>query len=61
MKLEGKIIGFDEFMNLVLDEAVELIGNERTLLGRLLLKGENICLIREIDDSASSMETANSP
>lgn len=59
MKLEGKIIGFDEFMNLVLDEAVELIDSQRTSLGRLLLKGENICLIRQID-SVSAMETASS-
>merc|ERR1711977_144468 len=65
-KLEGKIIGFDEFMNVVLDDAEEVwvkvskkadgeesngssrskkAYGDRTHLGRLLLKGENITLI----------------
>ncbi|KWU44539.1 putative small nuclear ribonucleo protein E [Rhodotorula sp. JG-1b] len=52
-RLEGKILGFDEFMNVVLDDAEEVwtkdtksrkVG-ERQSLGRLLLKGENITLI----------------
>ncbi|KAH8930062.1 small nuclear ribonucleoprotein E [Atractiella rhizophila] len=54
MRLEGKLIGFDEFMNVVLDEAQEVVikskrGKEvgaRTDLGRLLLKGENITLMQ---------------
>ncbi|KAG5518555.1 hypothetical protein PMAC_002951 [Pneumocystis sp. 'macacae'] len=48
MKIEGKIRGFDEFMNLVIDEAVE-IGqkkNSNRSLGRILLKGDNITLIQ---------------
>ncbi|ORY88304.1 putative small nuclear ribonucleo protein E [Leucosporidium creatinivorum] len=53
-RIEGKIIGFDEFMNVVLDEAEEVwlketktkkVGDKATL-GRLLLKGENITLIQ---------------
>ncbi|XP_042911456.1 small nuclear ribonucleoprotein E [Parasteatoda tepidariorum] len=46
-RIEGCIIGFDEYMNLVLDEAeeVQLKTNERKALGRILLKGENITLI----------------
>ncbi|GAA5984836.1 hypothetical protein JCM10908_003528 [Rhodotorula pacifica] len=52
-RLEGKILGFDEFMNVVLDDAEEVwtkdtksrkVG-DRQSLGRLLLKGENITLI----------------
>ncbi|KAG0658496.1 mRNA splicing protein sme1 [Rhodotorula mucilaginosa] len=52
-RLEGKILGFDEFMNVVLDDAEEVwtkdtkarkVG-ERQSLGRLLLKGQNITLI----------------
>ncbi|BGP57738.1 hypothetical protein JCM8202_002391 [Rhodotorula sphaerocarpa] len=52
-RLEGKILGFDEFMNVVLDDAEEVwvkdtkarkVGDRQTL-GRLLLKGENITLI----------------
>ncbi|GFU04851.1 probable small nuclear ribonucleoprotein E [Nephila pilipes] len=48
-RIEGHIIGFDEYMNLVLDGAEEITkkqGNEeRKMLGRILLKGENITLL----------------
>ena len=46
MQLEGQIIGFDEYMNMVLDDAVE-IGKKRTEVGRILLKGDAITLIQE--------------
>jgi len=47
-RIEGKISGFDEYMNLVLDEAVEwnIKKNTRTNLGRILLKGDTITLIQ---------------
>mmetsp|Transcript_24697 Transcript_24697/g.40415 ORF Transcript_24697/g.40415 Transcript_24697/m.40415 type:complete len:95 (-) Transcript_24697:93-377(-) len=45
-QLEGQIIGFDEYMNMVLDDAVE-IGKKRLEVGRILLKGEAITLIQE--------------
>lgn len=55
MRLEGRIIvrtlnlfqGFDEFMNLVLDDAVEVNVKKETRqpLGRILLKGDTISLI----------------
>ncbi|KAG5394187.1 hypothetical protein IGI04_024150 [Brassica rapa subsp. trilocularis] len=40
-------IGFDEYMNLVLDEAeeVSIKKNTRKPLGRILLKGDNITLM----------------
>ena len=50
MRIEGKIVGFDEFMNVVMAEAVEVYtdkakgekaGTKRDL-GRILLKGDNI-------------------
>ena len=42
--------GFDEYMNLVLDDACEvhLKKNTRTPLGRILLKGDNITLIQQV-------------
>ncbi|CAM1508157.1 Fc.00g050050.m01.CDS01 [Cosmosporella sp. VM-42] len=57
IRIEGKIRGFDEFLNLVLDDAV-LVNlatktkpeESRSSLGRILLKGDNITLIQ----SASS-------
>ncbi|KAK7206640.1 hypothetical protein BZA70DRAFT_235789 [Myxozyma melibiosi] len=50
-RLEGTIRGFDEFMNLVIDNATEV--NEKTSLrrklGRILLKGDNITLISSLE------------
>jgi small nuclear ribonucleoprotein E len=50
MRINGKIAGFDEFMNLILIDACEynVKTGQTTLLGRLLLKGDNISLISEI-------------
>ena len=45
-QLEGQIIGFDEYMNMVLDEAVE-IGKKRVEVGRILVKGDSITLLLE--------------
>ncbi|KFY30092.1 hypothetical protein V494_08273 [Pseudogymnoascus sp. VKM F-4513 (FW-928)] len=55
IRIEGKIRGFDEFMNLVVDDAIE-VGqvtktNEtetRRPLGRILLKGDNVSLIQSL-------------
>ncbi|KAH8834798.1 hypothetical protein DL96DRAFT_1701823 [Flagelloscypha sp. PMI_526] len=50
MRIEGKIVGFDEFMNIVLDDAAEVYVKEakpRRDLGRILLKGDNITLIQQ--------------
>ena len=50
MKIEGIIIGFDEYMNLVLDNASEVYPKtgERTHLGRIMLKGDTITLIQKV-------------
>eukprot|EP00537_Pseudo-nitzschia_pungens_P012712 CAMPEP_0172394512 /NCGR_PEP_ID=MMETSP1061-20121228/15546_1 /TAXON_ID=37318 /ORGANISM="Pseudo-nitzschia pungens, Strain cf. pungens" /LENGTH=89 /DNA_ID=CAMNT_0013125903 /DNA_START=94 /DNA_END=363 /DNA_ORIENTATION=+ len=45
-QIEGQIIGFDEYMNMTLDDAVE-IGKTRIEVGRILLKGDAITLIQE--------------
>ncbi|KAG6513494.1 hypothetical protein ZIOFF_023824 [Zingiber officinale] len=47
LRIEGRIIGFDEYMNLVLEEAEEfnVKKNTRKSLGRILLKGDNITLM----------------
>lgn len=51
MRIEGHIIGFDEYMNLVLDDAEEYYvkTKRRRPVGKILLKGENITLIRSTD------------
>ncbi|SHO77432.1 Similar to S.cerevisiae protein SME1 (Core Sm protein Sm E) [Malassezia sympodialis ATCC 42132] len=51
-RIEGKIIGFDEFMNVTLAEAEEVpcsAEKARKPLGRLLLKGDNIVRMEYID------------
>jgi len=43
--------GFDEFMNLVIDDAAEVFVKDakpRREIGRILLKGDNITLIQQI-------------
>uniref|UniRef100_A0A2I3FZG6 Small nuclear ribonucleoprotein E n=1 Tax=Nomascus leucogenys TaxID=61853 RepID=A0A2I3FZG6_NOMLE len=42
-RIEGCIIGFDEYMNLVLDDS-------RKQLGRLMLKGDNIPLLQSVSN-----------
>lgn len=51
-RLEGTIKGFDEFMNLVLDDTVEVNykKNTRRELGRILLKGDNITLVSSLEE-----------
>ena len=47
---QGFIYGFDEFMNMVLYEAVEINKKKGTkiLHGTIMLKGDNITLIRAV-------------
>jgi small nuclear ribonucleoprotein E len=50
MQMEGVIIGFDEYMNMVLDDAVEMDSkkNTRKEIGRCLLKGDSITLLQYV-------------
>ncbi|KJZ74732.1 Small nuclear ribonucleoprotein E [Hirsutella minnesotensis 3608] len=58
IRIEGKIRGFDEFMNLVIDDAVEVQQPpknatqdekpKRKPLGQILLKGDNVSLIQNL-------------
>jgi len=50
LRIEGKVIGFDEFMNTVLDDATEVSTKRGTRrdIGRIILKGDNISLICNI-------------
>ena len=49
MLIEGNLLGFDEFMNLILDDAYEIYpktGNSLQL-GKMLLRGETIGFVYE--------------
>ncbi|MDR1404079.1 MAG: RNA-binding protein [Candidatus Methanoplasma sp.] len=45
--LEGKLAGFDEYMNMVLDETAEnnAVGEEERRLGTVVLRGNNVVSI----------------
>jgi small nuclear ribonucleoprotein E len=47
-RFEGKLIGFDEYMNVVLDdtEEIDMKKSTRERLGRILLKGDSITMIQ---------------
>mmetsp|Transcript_24836 Transcript_24836/g.35604 ORF Transcript_24836/g.35604 Transcript_24836/m.35604 type:complete len:91 (+) Transcript_24836:85-357(+) len=49
LRIEGQIIGFDEYMNVVLDDAeeIDVKTNKKTFVGRILLKGDCITLLQE--------------
>lgn len=55
IRIEGKIRGFDEFMNLVVDDAIEVTlatkqePESRRELGQILLKGDNVSLIQSLN------------
>ncbi|KAI9830694.1 MAG: mRNA splicing protein sme1 [Phylliscum demangeonii] len=55
IRIEGNIRGFDEFMNLVIDDAVEVKvaakgePESRRELGQILLKGDNVSLIQSLN------------
>ena len=47
-KIFGIIIGFDEFMNLVIDDGYEVLENlDKIKIGRLLIRGDSIMMIHE--------------
>ena len=43
--LEGILVGFDEHMNIVLDETQEKKGETERKLGRVVLRGNNVISI----------------
>ena len=43
--IHGKLIGYDEYMNLVLDEVEETKDEEKRRLGKIILRGNNVVSI----------------
>lgn len=43
--LEGKLVGFDEYMNLVLEETEERTADQTRRLGTVVLRGNNVVSI----------------
>jgi small nuclear ribonucleoprotein len=43
--IEGKLIGYDEYMNLVLDDVEENKDEKKRRLGKIILRGNNVVSI----------------
>ena len=43
-EIEGIVIGVDAFMNVALEKAFELIGNERKILYKVVVRGSSIVM-----------------
>ena len=43
--LEGKLVGFDDYMNLVLDDTEETMNDQTRRLGTVVLRGNNVVSI----------------
>ncbi|XP_035672486.1 small nuclear ribonucleoprotein G-like [Branchiostoma floridae] len=48
-KVSGILRGFDPFMNLVIDECVELRGNERQSIGMVVIRGNSIIMLEALE------------
>lgn len=48
-QVTGVLRGYDQFMNLVLDEAEEVNGDERTPAGMVVVRGNSVVLIESLD------------
>ena len=63
MRLEGRIASYDEFLNIVLDDAKEFLVNKEPpherKLGRIFLKGDNVALIHMKNGGGSSASLAS--
>ena len=44
-RIDGKLIGYDEYMNLVMDEVEESKDENKRRLGKIILRGSNVVSI----------------
>jgi len=43
--IEGKLLGYDEYMNMVLGEVEETVNENKRRLGKIILRGNNVVSI----------------
>ncbi|KAJ0092143.1 hypothetical protein Patl1_25871 [Pistacia atlantica] len=45
----GTLRGFDQFMNLVIDNTVEVNGNEKTDIGMVVIRGNSVVTVEALE------------
>nr|ACG41991.1 small nuclear ribonucleoprotein G [Zea mays] len=50
----GTLRGFDQFMNLVVDNTVEVNGNDKTDIGMVVIRGNSVVMIEALEPVARS-------
>ncbi|RLN38644.1 hypothetical protein C2845_PM01G17780 [Panicum miliaceum] len=48
----GTLRGFDQFMNLVVDNTVEVNGNDKTDIGMVVIRGNSVVMIEALEPVA---------
>ncbi|CAN4096099.1 unnamed protein product [Withania somnifera] len=48
----GTLRGFDQFMNLVIDNTVEVNGNEKNEIGMVVIRGNSVVTIEALEPVA---------
>ncbi|GBG74497.1 hypothetical protein CBR_g18907 [Chara braunii] len=49
----GVLRGFDQFMNLVVDSTIEVVGNERNEIGMVVIRGNSVVMIEALEKIGS--------
>ncbi|KAK8967209.1 putative small nuclear ribonucleoprotein G [Platanthera guangdongensis] len=50
----GTLRGFDQFMNLVIDNTLELNGNEKNDIGMVVIRGNSVVMIEALEPVSRS-------
>jgi small nuclear ribonucleoprotein F len=59
MEYRGNLLSVDHFMNVLLDDAVEIVDGVSTpSLGRVLIRCNNVQFLRALDDVSAASEPA---
>ncbi|KAL6496327.1 hypothetical protein OROGR_029585 [Orobanche gracilis] len=52
----GTLRGFDQFMNLVIDNTVEVTGNEKTDIGMVVIRGNSVVTVEALEPVARAQQ-----
>ncbi|BBH07622.1 probable small nuclear ribonucleoprotein G, partial [Prunus dulcis] len=52
----GTLRGFDQFMNLVVDNTVEVNGNEKNDIGMVVIRGNSVVTVEALEPVAKNMQ-----